>query len=60
MLEEVRAAAEAQAASRKALEQATSELHDAIRAAKQQGVSESELAAAAGVTRQRVWQVTRS
>ena len=60
MLDQVRAAAEAQAAARKALDKATSELHEAIRSAKEQGVGESELAYAAGLTRQRVWQVTRS
>lgn len=59
-LDDVRAAAEAQAAAREALAQTTDELHNALREAKALGHTESELATAAGLTRQRVWQITKT
>lgn len=59
-LDDVRAAAEAQHAAREALDTATTELHEALRVAKGEGTGEGDLAQASGLTRQRVWQITRT
>lgn len=55
----MRAAAEAQTAAREAYDKATRDLHREIRKAKKAGAGEGQLAEVSGLTRQRVWQITR-